>query len=228
MQPDLDILSRTWKSLLPPNVKIVGGAIDGSAPALTGGELGSVGQVAYGRMLELRTGRHYARQALSLLGIQDVEVPVRPDRSPGWPNGTTGSITHVRGRCGGYCAVAVGLISEFASIGLDVEYQDTELPPEVWPTFLTERELGQIYVLAENRRREEALCRWCIKEAVVKAARAPLDAFSIETERTAVDGQWNVLSSGSTGVSTLGTPPWLARSAQVEGLILAAIAARRS
>jgi hypothetical protein len=227
MQPDLDILSRTWRSLLPPNVKFVGGVIDSSAPALTGGELGSVGQVAYGRMMELRAGRHYARQALSLLGIDDVEVPIRPDRSPAWPNGTTGSITHVRGRCGGYCAVAVGLISEFASIGLDVEYQDTELLPEVWPTFLTKRELSQIYVLAESRRREEALCRWCVKEAVIKAARAQLDALSIETEKAGVDGQWSVLSSGSIAVSMLGPLPCLARSAQVEGLILAVIAARQ-
>jgi hypothetical protein len=101
------------------------------------------------------------------------------------------------------------------------------LLPEVWPTFLTKRELSGIYALAESRRREEALCRWCVKEAVVKAARVQLDALSIETEKAGVDGQWSIFSSGGTSFSTLGHPPWSARSAQVEGLILAAIAARQ-
>jgi hypothetical protein len=216
MPVDLQILRGEWRNLLPGKVVIVAGPISDSTPDLTDGESRSVGTVASARMLELRTGRHYAKEALSLLGIKAVELPVLPDRSPAWPGGTTGSITHVRGLHEGHCAVAVGLTAQFGSIGIDIEYQRT-VPPETWPTFLTARELDQIQILRETGRQEDVLCRWCVKESVIKAACMRLDPLAIETEKSGVDGHWYAFG---TAVEFR----WPVKSSQAEGFVMAAVA----
>ncbi|MGZ4695621.1 MAG: 4'-phosphopantetheinyl transferase family protein [Acidimicrobiales bacterium] len=46
---------------------------------------------------ELFTGRTLARAALGALGVAPVAIGRRPDRSPDWPDGVLGSITHTRG-----------------------------------------------------------------------------------------------------------------------------------
>lgn len=69
------------------------------------------------RKAEFLTGRSYARRALGLLGTDSPPIGAHPDRSPMWPEGIAGCITHTRD----YCAVAVARKSLFRGIGLDIE-----------------------------------------------------------------------------------------------------------
>lgn len=68
------------------------------------------------RQLEFTAGRTLARQLLTQFGI-DAPVLRHDDRSPIWPKGIVGSITHTRG----YCAVAVAKSNHVRGVGLDVE-----------------------------------------------------------------------------------------------------------
>jgi 4'-phosphopantetheinyl transferase EntD len=214
----------TWETLLPPAIEIVLGPISQTPPALTKREGESAGNVTSERMLELRTGRDFAKRALASFGIQDVELPVGLDRSPVWPEGVTGSITHVRSRRVGHCAVAVGLTAQFSSIGIDMEYEQ-DLPVEVWSTFLTLKELDQIRRLGERDQQEDVLCRWCVKESVVKAMDTRLDPLSIETEKTGICGEWRAVSEETNGA--FNRLEWSAKSAKAEGLVMAAVAVRQ-
>jgi hypothetical protein len=219
-------LKETWRTLLPPSIEIMLGPIDRTAPALTRGENESVGNVTSVRLLELKTGRHFAKQALAAFGINDVELPVGSDRSPAWPERTTGSISHARHCSGGYCVVAVGLTTQFESIGIDIEYQRA-LPPEIWSTFLTSREFRQVRALDVRDQGESALSRWCVKECVIKAARRQLDPLTIETEGTSISGQWRAFVCDAKLIAPPNKLEWSVKSAQASGFVMAAAVVRR-
>jgi hypothetical protein len=225
MAPEYRILKDAWRTLLPPGIEIILGSISETLPALTKRECESAGDVTSKRMLELKTGRHFAKQALAIFGIEGVELPVGLDRSPAWPEGVTGSITHTRGRFGGHCVVAVGLTAQFSCIGIDVERQRA-LPPEIWPTFLTSREFGEIEALHVGDRQESVLSRWCVKESVIKAARLRVDPLLIETEGTSIGGQWRAIRCDGDLFATPNTLEWSVRSTSANGFIMAAVAVR--
>ena len=86
-----------WRELLPPDVAISAGPLLDDAPALTPREEASAGAMDAGRTLEFKTGRAYAKLALSKLGFHNVDLPVGADRAPIWPAGVSGSITHAAG-----------------------------------------------------------------------------------------------------------------------------------
>jgi enterobactin synthetase component D len=69
------------------------------------------------RQSEYRAGRACAALALSQLGSRELKVPRRDDRSPEWPAGFTGSLSHTSGK-----AVALLTLAEPArSVGVDIE-----------------------------------------------------------------------------------------------------------
>ena len=70
------------------------------------------------RRAEFSAGRQAARQAMG----RDVAIPMAIDRSPVWPEGVTGSISHA----GGWAMAAVGE----GMIGLDLEV-DADLPEDI-------------------------------------------------------------------------------------------------
>lgn len=87
------------------------------APGMPGEEAG-LQRATEGRRREFRAGRALARQALGALGVVTTTIPTADDRSPVWPEGIAGSITH----CRDLCAAAVAQKADgFLSIGLDVE-----------------------------------------------------------------------------------------------------------
>jgi 4'-phosphopantetheinyl transferase EntD len=218
-------MKEAWRRLSPAGIEIAWGPITHMLPALTKRESESAGEVTTARTLELKAGRYFAKQALAGFGIKDVELPIGPDRSPVWPKGVTGSITHVRDRDFGYCAAAVGLTAQFSSVGIDMEYR-RDLPLEVWQTFLTSNELDQIEKLNEGDQQENALCRWCVKESVIKALRLGLDPLAIQTETTNIRGNWRVFRLDTDRFGSLGHG-WSARSAQADGFVLAVVALRQ-
>ena len=59
------------------------------------------------RRAEFGTARVCARRALAQLGFPPMPLVPNKDRSPVWPQGVVGSITHTRG----YCAVIVAPVS---------------------------------------------------------------------------------------------------------------------
>lgn len=69
------------------------------------------------RRREFTTARACARAAMTRLGQPAVAVLPGAGGAPQWPEGVTGSITH----CPGYCAAAVALSSDIASLGVDAE-----------------------------------------------------------------------------------------------------------
>jgi 4'-phosphopantetheinyl transferase EntD len=206
-----------WKQLLPSNVSVHAGQfLEGAAP-LTGRELASAGTITPDRMRELQTGRTFAKCALSAAGVNDAELPIGSDRSPIWPAGYVGSITHVRRFSHGYCAAAIAATSEIRAIGIDAE-NAVGLASQIWPTILTVSELRQIRNLPANEREPEVIRRWCIKEATAKAARRLFEPNAIETEKCAIEGAWFAVTPG-----LLGKQRWDARVAMSDGLILAAV-----
>ncbi|MBN8292231.1 4'-phosphopantetheinyl transferase superfamily protein [Rhodobacter sp. NTK016B] len=113
------------------------------------------------RRAEFSAGRQAARQAIG----RDVAIPMAIDRSPVWPDGVTGSISHA----GGWAVAAVGE----GLIGLDLEL-DAELPEEIWDTVLLPQERG----LTPH----QARLIFSAKEAVYKAQYPQTGAlFGFET-----------------------------------------------
>jgi 4'-phosphopantetheinyl transferase EntD len=211
---DAQTLCDAWKSLLPSNVNVVAGPMRADAPPLTTLESLSAGNVGRDRLRELRTGRDYAKQALSGFGFNNVQLPIGVDRSPVWPRGTIGSITHTGDSTKNHCAVAVGLSAEIRSIGIDIE-TDVALRPDVWTTILTAGELTQLSTIATVDRERDVLSRWCVKEAIAKASQSILDPTKIETVK--------LDSCGMDYVGITASYRWLARTVRIDGLVLAAV-----
>jgi len=69
------------------------------------------------RRAEFGTARVLSRRALAELGFPSCSLAPNADRSPRWPPGAIGTITHTRG----YCAVAVAPSTSARGLGLDVE-----------------------------------------------------------------------------------------------------------
>ncbi|WP_064742411.1 4'-phosphopantetheinyl transferase superfamily protein [Bradyrhizobium sp. ORS 375] len=87
------------------------------------------------RRAEFASARVLARKALAALGAPLVSLVPAPDRSPVWPLGYTGSISH----CSDYCAVVVARSRDIRSLGLDVE-DKRELDPAMQDLVLTRAE----------------------------------------------------------------------------------------
>lgn len=69
---------------------------------------------------EFAAGRVCAAQALRELGAPSGPLLMRPDRSPAWPEGVAGSISH----CNGFCVAVTAWRSDVSSLGVDVECDD--------------------------------------------------------------------------------------------------------
>jgi|ERR1700722_8965111 4'-phosphopantetheinyl transferase EntD len=179
-----------WQKLLPPCVKVSAGPLLEKTVPLTPVERASAGMVDDVRTAELEAGRVYAKRALEMMGIENVDLPVGPDRAPRWPVGVVGSLTHVRGRGGSHIAAAVGWARDIRGIGIDVEYTTTAPAPKVWKSILTKRELEHIRALPADRRGPEVLNRWCTKEAATKALQRAINPASIETEYDPETGEY--------------------------------------
>jgi 4'-phosphopantetheinyl transferase EntD len=87
------------------------------------------------RKRELAAGRVLARALLAELGFEPRPLLSREDRTPIWPEGVVGSITH----CSSACVVAVARSHELSALGIDIE-EDTPLGEHLVPMIATVRE----------------------------------------------------------------------------------------
>ncbi len=87
------------------------------------------------RAREFAAGRRVARALLARLGTRGAPLLRNPDRTPRWPAGVVGSITHAAE----LCAVVVARSGAVTGLGVDIE-PDAPLEPELWPRICTPRE----------------------------------------------------------------------------------------
>ncbi len=95
------------------------------------------------RRREYATVRHCARQALAALGHPPVPLVPAADRSPRWPDGIVGSMTH----CDGYRAAAVARASEAMAVGIDAEPNEP-LPDGLLRLIAVPAEIARLDALA--------------------------------------------------------------------------------
>jgi 4'-phosphopantetheinyl transferase EntD len=115
------------------------------------------------RLEEFAAGRLCARGALGEFGLERFAVRRNPDRTPHWPEGIVGSITHTIGFCG---AVAASRDS-FVSLGIDAEIV-SRVTPDVWLQTLTADDIMRISSLASTQRERAAAILFTAKEAFYK------------------------------------------------------------
>jgi 4'-phosphopantetheinyl transferase EntD len=116
------------------------------------------------RRCEYLAVRCLARQALGQLGVAPQALLNREDRSPIWPEGIVGSLSHTQGWCG----VAVAR-REAACLGIGVDAEAAyEMSPGVVERVLTVRERDSFAGLSVEALQSVATLVFSAKEAVYK------------------------------------------------------------
>ena len=180
-------VSRKLREMMSPGVCVAAG--EAFAAPLTACERQSLGTVSTDRLREFESGRAYAKRALSMLGIDNIDLPIGPNRSPVWPAGIVGSITHVRCSDEGMYAAAIARADAVLAVGIDLEIEDT-LDPHTWPYVMTPKELRRLFVLPAGIRRKEAQYIWGAKEASAKAVTQRFEPSEIEITRNPETGEF--------------------------------------
>ena len=133
------------------------------------------------RRREFTAGRVGARAALERLGIRGFPLRVAPDRTPIWPPGIVGSLSH----CGDYCGVAIVREGFIAGLGLDVE-RARPLEGRVLSLVCSEQERARIATLPGLPGGLGAMAVFCAKESTYKChyplARTFLDFHDVEID----------------------------------------------
>lgn len=160
--------------------------------ALYPGEREFVAGAVVQRQAEFGTARVCARNALAQLGEPAIDLTPYPDRSPRWPVGVVGSISHVA-EC---CAVAVTNDPSVLACGIDVE-RTVPLPRELEALVCTASEQAWLSGQAEATRGVLGKVLFSAKEAVFKCqfpvSRAMLEFKDVELELDCDGGGFDVV-----------------------------------
>ncbi|MEV5767506.1 4'-phosphopantetheinyl transferase superfamily protein [Micromonospora sp. NPDC052213] len=106
------------RDLLPPSVAVaVAGPADWTGELLPAERACLSERAVESRRRDFTAGRVCARRAMAALGVPPAPVPAAADRSPVWPAGVVGAITHTRD----YCAAVAARAAEVRSVGIDAE-----------------------------------------------------------------------------------------------------------
>ncbi|MDQ3036460.1 MAG: 4'-phosphopantetheinyl transferase superfamily protein [Myxococcota bacterium] len=165
------IASTEVPALFDERVIVLTAEIDEAALALiTPGEAELVARAVDKRKREFATARVLAHEAMARVSGPGVtrrvlELLNAPDRSPIWPEGITGSISH----CDTRAIVAVAERAHVGTIGIDVEHRD-ELKRELWRSVFLRQEIDALDARFESDvRGRMALALFSAKEALYKA-----------------------------------------------------------
>ena len=134
-----------WQQLWPEEQQLVAGAVDK-------------------RRAEFAAGRLAARGAMRELGMPDQPIGTDAQRTPRWPHGVTGSISHSEQ----LCVVVAGRSGDFLALGVDTE-PDTPLERELWSTIARPNEIAWLQQLPTDRQGGAAKLLFCVKESIFKA-----------------------------------------------------------
>jgi enterobactin synthetase component D len=148
---------------LGPDVGVVCTGVDGDPQALYPEEFEAIRNAVPRRQREFAAGRQAARQAMAQIGWPPAAIPSAADRSPLWPEGLAGSISHT----GQACVAVVGRREHVHSIGIDLE-NDVPMDPALWSTICTPAEAA--FVNAQPAGTQGRLMTWLFsaKEAFYK------------------------------------------------------------
>jgi 4'-phosphopantetheinyl transferase EntD len=156
------------RRLVPNSVTVVEGPVTDGTEGLWPEEAAHVMNAAAKRRREFFTGRRFARRAQELHGVPPGPLLVSRDRSPVWPAGVIGSITHTDR----YCAVAVALTTEFAAIGIDVE-DVTRFNRSLLALVLSPREItAHLPIVGARQQQQLGAAVFSAKEALYKCLSA--------------------------------------------------------
>ncbi len=177
------------------------------------------------RAAEFAAGRACAHAALAALGRDGGPLVARADRSPDWPPGIVGSISHTNG----FCAAVAAPAAAFAGIGIDVELED-RVTPDLWELVFVSSERERLAALPEATRNRYASIAFCAKEAFYKCQYAITQGW-VDFQDAAVDVAEATEQSGRFTLRAVGTSPTarltlpLSGRFRIEaGLIAAAVA----
>ncbi|MGY3133877.1 hypothetical protein ACVWZM_004559 [Bradyrhizobium sp. USDA 4501] len=98
-QTPADTCAELLGKLFPRPVGVATMSFNGANYPLFPGEENAVAGAVEKRRREFAAGRYCARCALSQLGFPTVAIPSAPDRSPVWPAGALGSVSHDSSLC---------------------------------------------------------------------------------------------------------------------------------
>jgi 4'-phosphopantetheinyl transferase EntD len=152
--------------LLPPGAHAVEGPILMGEWDVTPEELARTESYVPSRKVEFLTGRTYARRALRTLGMAAPTIGWNRDRSPIWPKGVIGCITHTRDYCAAVVARTHGP-GKLRGIGVDIETPGRITDGMALKTF-TETERAALAGVLEELRQERMCAMFCAKEAFYK------------------------------------------------------------
>lgn len=165
--PALDPVEETFQGLLDvvPGCPVAVAVTDPRTeyPGAFPGELAEMPRAVDRRRREYVAGRVAAHRAMEMLGLTARPVLSNRSRAPSWPRGLTGSITHNDTTC----VAAVARVSQFRSIGIDIE-DDTPLEPDLVAAVCTLEERAWLATQPEAARGRLAKLIFCAKEAVYK------------------------------------------------------------
>lgn len=162
------------------------------------------------RIREFAAGRQCARHAMEGLSFPPVSIGRRPDRSPSWPDGLVGSISHTDR----LCAAAVARRSDgYEALGIDLEPAQP-MPPDLCQSVCRSEELRWIEELPSANRGLSARAIFSAKETVFKLQYA-LSGAMLEFEHLSIAIDWRA-SRFVARFMTDGAPPFGAGD-EIEG-----------
>jgi 4'-phosphopantetheinyl transferase EntD len=169
------------EQLFPPGAVMAVLREPGDPSLLYPEEAQCISRAVASRANEFAAGRQCARQALAEFGIVGFPLLAAPDRSPVWPAGIVGSISHTAG----YCAVVTGRRTQFLGLGLDTEIL-TSVGEQLWSRLCTPPEWRRLLELPAAQRGRVAALTFAAKEAFYKAqypmTREWLDFDAVEVD----------------------------------------------
>ena len=186
--------SAILQSLFHPCV-VVAAAVPSISPgAVYPCEVALVATAVEARRAEFLTARVLARKALARLGVPPMPLVPNRDRSPRWPRGVVGAISHTAG----LCAVAVASEPRIVSVGLDVEVA-TPLDIELHALVCTRDELALLQVVERPFAALAGKVIFCAKEAFYKSqyplTRLVLDFHDVSVKINQTCDRFYIVSS---------------------------------
>lgn len=154
------------------------------------------------RQREFAAGRLCARRALTRLEVPSAPLLADADRMPRWPDGFTGTISHVHD----FCGVAVARRSHVSGLGFDVE-PALDLPRDAWRIVLTNDERTSLNALPEFDRGVRGRLIFSAKEAFYKCYRGAgggwLDFNEVDLRLSADSDNLELCVQKQLGVNTV-------------------------
>jgi 4'-phosphopantetheinyl transferase EntD len=150
-------------SIFGPGVLTAASRIDTDIDEPPASKHGAVAAAHVPRQREFATGRRLARSLMARLGIANARLPANKDRSPVWPAGVVGSISHAEN----VCVVALAPSDKFLGLGVDIE-PNRSVTPGLIDTICTARERAWLSHQSPASRGVYARLMFSAKESAFK------------------------------------------------------------